>query len=229
MRIVDSGRMDPIEVMAKDALLLENLSLDEDPLIHFYEWSVPCLTVGHFIDPAKYLDLQAVKDSGLQIAKRPTGGGIIFHLTDFAFSILIPAKHFLFSCNTLQNYAWINGKVAHAISDLISSIPTSLLQPTPKIQKSSTFCMAQPTPYDIIIEGKKAGGAAQRRTKRGLLHQATLSLGVPPVEILRKVLKDQNVGQAILDNTFCLMPHTPLEIARAKIKELLCRHLFLGA
>ena len=85
------------------------------------ERSVPHLRL--FYRSGRHLDLKALEASGLHLARRPTGGGIIFHLTDFAFSVLIPANHPSFSQNTLENYALVNRPVAFAISEIAPSPP----------------------------------------------------------------------------------------------------------
>lgn len=220
--VIDSGSLDPEAVMAKDASLLEQLNPAGRPMIHFYEWSVPCLTFGYFTDPARHLDLKALEAAGLHLARRPTGGGIIFHLTDFAFSVLIPANHPAFSHNTLENYALVNRFVALAISELAPSTPDLHEEALCTKGEAPSFCMAKPTPFDLVIEGKKVGGAAQRRTKKGLLHQASLSLCPPPFELLGKVLRDRHVLDSMRENSYCLFPEgEDLHEGRRKIKELL--------
>jgi lipoate-protein ligase A len=51
------------------------------------------------------------------------------------------------------------------------------------------FCMARPTIYDIVSKGRKIGGAAIRKTKKGLLYQGSLCLGLPDRDFLEGVLK----------------------------------------
>jgi lipoate-protein ligase A len=226
-QIIDSGILPPEKIMAKDAFLLQ--TLDRDPLLHFYEWEGPCLTYGYFTDPARYLDLRALELCGLQKARRPTGGGIIFHLSDFAFSVLVPACHPRFSLNTLDNYAFINQTVAEVIAHFTAqSLQPHLLalEPPCRERDCHAFCMAKPTQYDLILEGKKVGGAAQRRTRRGLLHQATLSLLFPPVDLLRKVLKNHEIVlKAMQQHSYCILSEQittqNLQEARTQIKELL--------
>lgn len=219
--IIDSGRADPSAIMTKDALLLEQLHTDSLPIIHFYEWSVPCLTYGYFTDVAVHIDLPAMSKMGWQAAKRPTGGGIIFHLTDFAFSVIIPVTHSSFSQNTMENYAFVNHLVAQAIASLGS---TKLLQPATCSSSCSSFCMATPTVFDLIIEGRKVGGAAQRRTKKGLLHQASLSLCPPPFDLLEKVLKNQDIVTLMKENSEYLFPRScDLEKSRSQVKQLLVK------
>lgn len=225
-QIVDSGPLDPSAVMAKDSYLLAELKSDDQPLLHFYEWNVPCLTYGYFTDPSHHLDLNAIAASGLHLARRPTGGGIVFHLTDFAFSILIPVGHSSLSQNTLENYALINQRIADAIAESTPlSMPPELISiPECSGSTSNSFCMAKPTPYDLTIEGKKVGGAAQRRTKTGLLHQGTLSLCPPPFALLGRLLKDPQIVASMRENSFYLLPsESGLHAGRCKVKELLLK------
>lgn len=204
--------MVPEAAMAKDTELLSTLSSRADPLLHLYEWESRCLTYGYFIDPSQHLDMDALRRYGLCAARRPTGGGIIFHLTDFAFSILIPASHPCFSLNTLDNYAYVNQLIGDAIKPLVKTDQVEFFQEGSEKRNPvsvgglSSFCMAKPTKYDLICAGKKLGGAAQRRVKGGLLHQGSLSLVMPPMDILKDILKDNEVWRAIQQNTYPLFP-----------------------
>ncbi len=228
-QIIESGRLLPDAIMAKDAFLLEQLESNPFPILHCYEWQNPCLTYGYFTDPSRYLDFKALEECGLQMARRPTGGGMIFHLSDFAFSILIPANHPRFSLNTLENYAFINQKVAEIVSFFTQHSLQPQLLPIDSpcsSQDCHAFCMAKPTQYDLIIEGKKIGGAAQRRTRFGLLHQASLSLLFPPLEILCRVLKNyESVLEAMQMHSYCMLNSQTttqqLQEARIQLKNLL--------
>jgi lipoate-protein ligase A len=224
-QVIESGFLAPESIMAKDAALLAELDPKGPSLLHFYEWDAPCLTYGYFTDPAGYLDLEALQRYGVQKARRPTGGGIIFHLSDLAFSILVPAHHPCFSLNTLDNYAFINQKVAEAIISFTGSCLMPNLS-ADKCKECHPFCMAKPTQYDVMIQGKKVGGAAQRRTKQGLLHQASLSLLFPPVDLLQNVLKEQEmILKEMQEHSYCLLPASTsvqeLPEVRSQLKDVL--------
>src|SRR4029078_7336771 len=99
--IIDTGEKSAEENMRLDADLLERAAEWAYPILHLYEWAAPSATFGHFIDPGQFLNLDRVIQKGLQLARRPTGGGIIFHLWDMAFSVLVPSHLPEFSLNTL--------------------------------------------------------------------------------------------------------------------------------
>lgn len=232
-QIIESTFLSAEAVMAKDAALLAQLDPNGPPLLHFYDWEAPCLTYGYFVNPACYLNLEILQHLGLQKARRPTGGGIIFHLSDFAFSVLLPAHHPHFSLNPLDNYMWINRKVAEAIASFHSQTLQPQLLDRGSIcvsEECHAFCMAKPTQYDLVIKGKKMGGAAQRLTRKGLLHQASLSLILPPFNLLQKVLKnDKVVLDAMKKYTYYLLAEQiavhDMQIAREGLKRLLKENL----
>src|SRR5580692_6228766 len=104
MRVLDTGPASAEKNMQIDADLLESLA--EEPILHFYEWEKRSITYGYFVKPEELLHLENLKRHGIDHARRPTGGGIVFHLWDLAFSVLIPSSSPHFSQNSLENYAF---------------------------------------------------------------------------------------------------------------------------
>ncbi|MES2199823.1 MAG: hypothetical protein V4489_06615 [Chlamydiota bacterium] len=230
-KIIDTGIDGAEVIMQKDQDLLETIAQEKDPILHFYEWEGPSATYGYFLDPNLFFSMDAVSKKGLQLARRPTGGGIIFHLWDFAFSALIPASHPSFSQNTLQNYATINLRVLAAMEEFlqVSGCELTDLDGQTLGEGCANFCMAKPTRYDVMLGGRKIAGAAQRRTKAGLLHQGSLSLVMPSKEFLEEVLLSKlNVTEAMSRFTFPLLGKNALPsevpIKRKEIQELLIKH-----
>lgn len=226
-KVIDTGSASPEANMAFDKKLLESASESQEALLHLYEWEGLSATYGYFTDPDAFFDAEEVEKSGLQLARRPTGGGIIFHIHDLAFSAVVPASHPRFSLNTLDNYAYINQAVIKAVAVFAGDAIV------PELHREcggscsgpvNMFCMAKPTQYDVMVMGKKVGGAAQRRTREGFLHQGSISLALPPLSLLRQVLKaKETIIEAMTLNSFCLLPDsfTPgqLEEARGELKK----------
>jgi lipoate-protein ligase A len=209
---LDTGSRSAQENMAIDAELLAKVGQLEGPLLHLYEWENLSVTFGHFADPGKLLNLGNCH--GLDLGRRPTGGGVIFHTHDLAFSFLVPKDHYLFGSTPLESYRRINSLIIEAISPLLpkGSTPLSLLPEEP-CSPVVHYCMARPTKYDLLQGNKKVGGAAQRRTKEGLLHQGSLFLHLPPLDFLSPLVPE-NILTSIAKES------TPLFSSDLSLKEL---------
>lgn len=222
-------RSSPEKNMETDLKLLEGLAEDEKIILHFYAWEGTCATYGYFIDPFKLLNKPKIQSANLCLARRPTGGGLIFHQYDLAFSLLIPASHSKFSMNTLNNYLLVNRGVAEAIKEFGEKKEIALLEKEtgPINTPSSQFCMAKSTIFDVILHGRKVGGGAQRRTKHGLLHQGSIALSLPSDEFLNEILIHPSVGEAMRRNGHFLLGENPhvdqLETGRRELQFLLMK------
>ncbi len=213
--ILESSKMSAVQNMARDRSLLEE---SEQPTLHFYQWNGPSATYGYFIKPEEHLNAAGIEKTNLQLAQRPTGGGIIFHLHDLAFSVWVPVSHPAYSLNTLDNYAFVNTKVAQAIHTFSGEYSILLNQEDiPADDHCRYFCMAKPTKYDVILNGRKVGGGAQRRTKRGFLHQGSINLGLPDATFLDSVLLPNTcVHDAMLKHSCLLLNSASKEFEDAK-------------
>lgn len=202
--IIENEERTSEENMHFDAEKLKKISDKENPILHFYAWKQPSLTYGYFIQPEKFLNLKKCEEHGISYARRPTGGGIIFHIWDLAFGVIIPKGHPGYSVNTLSNYAYINEKVKKAVERLLALSNCSLLEadPTDPRPYVSHFCMAKPTIYDVMLQGKKIAGAAQRRRNNAFLHQGSISLSMPNFSLLKEILLEDSVIEAMQQNTF---------------------------
>ena len=231
--ILDTGRQTPEENMRLDAELLEKADSFSKPILRLYEWEGDSATYGYFTDPAKLLDLNNANRLSLSLARRPTGGGIIFHIWDMAFSVLVPSHCAEFSTNTLENYAFVNNAVLAAIKEFLGGKPPLSLTPvdfSPWDTACTHFCMAKPTQYDVMWEGRKVAGAAQRRTRKGFLHQGTIALVMPPQDYLEQVLlPGTKVHEAMQAHTCPILgegaSQTQIDAAKTYLRLALATHL----
>ncbi|SCA62818.1 Octanoyltransferase LipM [Chlamydiales bacterium SCGC AG-110-P3] len=206
---IDSGVASAQQHMNTDAYLLSKAADLDGPLLHHYDWKCESGTYGYFLDPYKLLDCDAVQRHNIDLARRPTGGGLLFHISDLAFSVVVPAGHPAYSTNILENYAFVNNIVIDAIRSFLGNDFAPELLPAesqPRDAACRHFCMAKPTKYDVMLDGRKVGGAAQRRTKEGFLHQGTIALGRMKRSLLDELLlPGTEVSQAMQDTTYPLL------------------------
>jgi len=230
--IINTGLASASMLMEKDRLLLEELPGRTKPLLHLYQFAGNSATYGHFVDPYQFFSSECAREQELDLARRPTGGGVIFHLWDLAFSVLVPACSSLFSHNTMENYATVNRPVLRAVQTFLQKKEGELSPQDGEIlgPGCAHFCMAKPTKYDVVLEGKKIAGAAQRKTRHGFLHQGSISLLMPSEAWVASVLKPGlNVLDGMLTYTFPLLGKQAtlqdLEEGRKRIQELLLQEI----
>ncbi len=233
LQVINTGSHSASENMALDEELLLGLDAASQPILHLYRWDRPSLTFGYFIDPSKYLDLNKLQQCGVDQARRPTGGGIVFHIWDLAFSFLLPAGHPRFSFNTHENYRFVNETVLEAVLQFLKLPDPAELIPAnmpPTVRDAEFFCMARPTIYDVVYQGRKIAGAAQRRRKNGYLHQGTISLAFPDMALLKEVLlSSDDLAEAMAACSFAPLGHqrtaSMLESMRREIQKRLADKL----
>ncbi len=203
--LVNQKKMCAKENMLLDEKHLRAIQPDDDPILYFYEWEKPSATYGIFIKPEELFRHQ----NALDMARRPTGGGVLFHLWDLAFSVIIPAHHPGYSTDIMKNYKYINDAVIESITSTLGKTisPTLLpIDPQPSDPHSAFFCFAKPTKYDVMIDGRKIAGAAQRRMRNGYLHQGSISIAAPSFDFLEKILHPEiEVTEAMKLNTHTLL------------------------
>ncbi len=161
----DAAR-DPALNMALDEALLHTAGERGRPLLRVYRWSAPAVSIGFF---QKFSPELA---PGRPIVRRPTGGGLVDHARDATYTVVVPPGHALYRMPTAESYRVIHEAVAAALQRI--GVPARLA-PCCAPERSGV-CFAAPVKFDVVADGRKVAGAAQRRLKRGLLHQGSILL-----------------------------------------------------
>jgi lipoate-protein ligase A len=161
--------------MAIDEALLETAVI---PTIRFYPWRSPALSFGYF---GKFSDV-AIYAAERDLVRRWTGGGIVFHGDDLTYSIVIPANDPVFAESSIAIYEKIHRALAHALNEVSErAIVAGGVGPGgiafskhAAVSAGGYNCFANPVRADVMMDGHKIAGAAQRRTRRGLLQQGSI-------------------------------------------------------
>ena len=184
----DDGAHDPAWNMAADEVLLLTARERGLAVLRFYQWNVPSVSIG-YVQPFDAVDA----GDGVDIVRRPTGGGIVYHNNDFTYSVVVPAHHWLTDLDRVSSYEWINRAIQKGLE--YSQLPASLAQNSiPRsVDRSTMVCFHHPTRYDIVAGDRKIAGSAQRRTRDGLLHQGSINLesvpGMERVDLAQSVVR----------------------------------------
>src|SRR6476646_12149056 len=159
--------------MAIDEALLETAA---GPTIRFYRWRSPALSFGYF---GKFSDV-AIYAAERDLVRRWTGGGIVFHGDDLTYSVVIPASDPVFDGSSIAIYEKIHRALAHALNGvgervvIAGGVDPGGIALSKHAAASGYNCFANPVRADVMMNGRKIAGAAQRRTRRGLLQQGSI-------------------------------------------------------
>src|SRR5262245_862328 len=156
--------------MAIDEALLESAAV---PSIRFYRWQSPALSFGYF---GNYSDV-AIYAAERDLVRRWTGGGIVLHGDDLTYSIVIPSSNAAFAEPSLAIYERIHRALAdtlNGISERAVVVALAHCADQPPHRVPTNNCFANPVRADVMVDDRKVAGAAQRRTRRGLLQQGSI-------------------------------------------------------
>ncbi|GHC61540.1 lipoyl protein ligase domain-containing protein [Roseibacillus persicicus] len=169
MQLIQDPPADGPTNMQRDLDLLETLG--DEPLLRFYQWSGNWASYGYFQSEADAI--AHFPNADLHFVKRPTGGGIVDHREDLTYTLLIPKSHKLAQGQRADSYYQIHQAAQRALT--ACGLRSQLLE---KEEGEGPACFVHPVPGDLIdaTTRKKLAGAAQRRTRHGLLHQGSILL-----------------------------------------------------
>jgi len=173
--------------MSIDEALLETA---RTPTVRFYRWRSPAVSFGYFV---KFADV-AIYAAERDLVRRWTGGGIVFHGEDLTYSIVIPAKDPVFDESSIAIYEKIHRGLADALNEMGECAVVAggvdpggvALSKHAAVSASGYNCFANPVRADVIMDSRKIAGAAQRRTRRGLLQQGSIQGVVIEIDLAQK-------------------------------------------
>lgn len=157
--------------MAIDKALAMSFQKEDKPILRFYTWE-NSFTVGVSQDTQTYSEYY--KQYKGNCAKRMTGGGVLFHGYDVSYSLVLPSSY-LNNLSVKQSYEKICSFLLSFYESL--NLCASYAKDNEAILLSkSNFCQVGYEAYDIIIQGVKIGGNAQKRTKNMIFQHGSIPL-----------------------------------------------------
>ncbi|MDB6125179.1 MAG: hypothetical protein JWQ71_4172 [Pedosphaera sp.] len=161
--------------MALDDALLEAAPSLGKPVLRFYGWTEPAASFGYFQKYSEVEQMTLLRP----LVRRPTGGGLVPHDADWTYSLAVPPGDPWYVLKATESYQRIHEWIQSAFLKL--SIATELAAECRKSLPGQCFIGYEKS--DVLWHGRKIAGAAQRRTRHGLLIQG--SVQPPPIKVAR--------------------------------------------
>ncbi|PKL07251.1 MAG: lipoate--protein ligase family protein [Spirochaetae bacterium HGW-Spirochaetae-9] len=182
-RVLQTGLDSAYFNMGLDEAILESVTSGSAlPTLRFYGWKPPAISLGYFQGALEEVDTDACRQQGVDVVRRITGGGAVFHDTEVTYSIVIPGSHPLAPASILDSYALLCSGIVEGLKNL---------------NIDASFAPIN----DIVAGGRKISGNAQTRKKGCLLQHGTVLLKVDVEKMfgLLKVPKEKAMGKMIDD------------------------------
>ena len=164
--LLQSGPGEAAFNMALDEVLLEAAVHLGQPVLRFYGWTEPVATFGYSQKFAEVERLTHLRP----LIRRPTGGGLVPHDADWTYSLIFPPQHDWHALKAVESYQraheWL--RAAFARLQTVTELSPCC------VEESPGQCFVGAERFDLLWQGRKIAGAAQRRNRDGLLVQGSV-------------------------------------------------------
>lgn len=152
------------------------------PTMRFYGWEPPAVSIGRFQKLEEVVDLEGCQRLGVDVVRRNSGGGAVFHDREITYSVICPED--MMPADINEAYREIGGWIVNALK---------------LIGIEGTF---EPI-NDVTVNGKKISGSAQSRRKGIFVQHGTLIYDLDRVKMFSvlKVPKDKLDARSLTDPT----------------------------
>lgn len=155
----------------------ENMAVDEAvartaevPTLRVYRWATPAITFGYFEPWNEVLAGLSEVEHSLEKVRRWTGGGVVRHGHDLTYALAVPRSHPFSRLPAVETYGLLHQGLQAVFEK--QGQHTGLTPTTGA--KTSRACFENPVQFDLLLGDRKVAGAAQRRSRHGLLHQGSI-------------------------------------------------------
>jgi lipoate-protein ligase A len=167
--------------MAADEAVLESVREGvSPPVFRAFGWRPPGLSFGYAQRVGREVDLGRCREMGVEVVRRPTGGRAVLHWNELTYSVLCRGDDPLVGGGVLEAYRRISECLVAGLrlfgvaADLVRAEPPSV---RPIGESVTSPCFSSAARHEVVINGRKLIGSAQRRMGDLLLQHGSLILG----------------------------------------------------
>ncbi|MCX5668437.1 MAG: lipoate--protein ligase family protein [Candidatus Omnitrophica bacterium] len=165
--------------MALDKKIFDRYMEDGIPVFRVYGWDSASFTYGISQKPENEIDIKRCALDGVHIVKRMTGGGVLFHHNEITYSLVCAKEDIGEPDGIFVSYRRISAFLISFYRSLGLDASFALeAEDFKKRRAPHSLCSASREKYDIVINGKKIGGNAQKRKRRAVFQHGSIPLSV---------------------------------------------------
>ncbi len=150
----------------------------EEITLRFYNWTPgPAVTFGYAQFISEVRRTLQERDFSAEYARRPTGGGVVFHEDDLTFSLVFSSQERPTEIYKKLHAFILKELVAQGQSGKIFDMHLPAAAYAPSVGHAANACFVRPVENDLLsASGQKMLGGAIRRFGNTVLYQGSLQL-----------------------------------------------------
>lgn len=156
--------------MALDEALMARAAVSGEWVLRVYSWSSPTLSLGRNQTARGRYDLDRVRERGLGVVRRPTGGRAILHHREITYSVTAPVAG---AGDLREAYERINRLLLAGLIQL--GVSAAVAHPVARAASPGMSpCFDEPAAGELTLDGRKLAGSAQWRSDGALLQHGSI-------------------------------------------------------
>jgi lipoate-protein ligase A len=207
-RFIDTGSGEAYWNMAVDEALLHGCVQGDRPILRLYGWE-NALSLGRFSNPSHTLHLDTMHAENIPYVRRMSGGGVLVHGGDLSYALIMPRSS-VDNRGVKENYHYLCRFLIRLYDKL--GLEACFASEMNLQTKQSEHCLASNEAYDIMINGQKMGGNAQRYTRNAVFQHGTIPIRIDGSKFHRFFVGESGIeGAATLENLGVLAGYEELK------------------
>ncbi|MDX1746842.1 MAG: lipoate--protein ligase family protein, partial [Halobacteriales archaeon] len=177
--IREESRPGPMQ-MALDEIAAETAAAGGPRTVRLYRWEPSCLSLGYHQAP-ETVDWEWCSREGVDVTRRPTGGGGIYHDFEGDISYSITAPRDELPGNLMDCYHYLLEPILSGFSSL--DVPVEFVDhEVPALFEPACYLRALNPAHDLVVSGvdKKVSGNAQYRQRDAVVQHGSLTFSNVP-------------------------------------------------
>lgn len=174
-RLIIDPPQSPVAAMAGDTYMLALSASTGDSIVRLYRWDKPTITLG-FMQSPDILDRKILAKEGIEWIRRPTGGRAVLHHNDITYSVAFPRSELRLGTSLLETYKIVAMCLEAGLerAGVHASRHDSCIDPRLVRRESKLPCFLAPNRDEIMANGRKLFGSAQKRTRDAVLQHGSI-------------------------------------------------------
>ncbi len=158
----------------------------QDAFLRLYQWEPPAISLG-MLEKTDGLDLDRIRQDGIRVVRRPTGGRMVLHKGDLTYSVILPKTQ-------EEAFKDVYGRIANCIAHGLERIGITCHVERGKYEARRSRlmpCFVSTSQFEITCQGKKIVGSAQKIGRKSILQHGSIPIDRSYLEIVNYLVCDE--------------------------------------